>query len=112
PEVVMHLLEVPAVFTRLRVERDDRIGIQVVARAHGAVEVGPRIARGKVEKAELGIDRRRLPNRSAAVLPDLAVLRPRLVAALARGWDRVERPDQLAGLRVECLHPSAHADLG
>ncbi len=111
PDVVMHLLVMPAVLSGLRVERDDRRREQVVALADRAVVVGPRIARAEVEEAELGIDGRRIPNRRAAVLPDLVVLRPRVVADLARARDRVERPDELAVLRAERFHAAAHAFL-
>src|SRR4029077_20568697 len=57
-------------------------------------------------------DGRRLPHRRAPVLPDVAVLRPGLMAALAGAGDRVEGPNQLSGLRVERLDATAHADLG
>ena len=111
PEVVMNLLVVPAVRARLHVERHDRRREQVVALAHGAVEVGARVRGGEVEEAELGVDGRRLPHGAAAVLPDVVVLRPGLVAALARARDRVEGPEQLAVLRVVRLHAAAHAAL-
>ena len=83
PDVVMHLLEVPAVFAGLRLDRDDRRGVQVVAGANGAVVVGARIAGREVDEPELGIDGRRLPHRRAAVLP-----RRRCPAATSRGRAR------------------------
>ena len=83
PDVVMHLLEVPAVLAGLRVDRDDRDAEEVVAGAHGAVEIGARVARREVDEPELGIDGRRLPDGRAAVLPRVVVLRPGVVAGLA-----------------------------
>ena len=50
--------------------------------------------------AKLGIHRRRGPEGAAAVLPDVAVLRPGLVALLAAGRDGVLAPELLAGRRV------------
>ena len=108
----MNLLEVPAVFAGLGLDRDDRRRVEVVALAHGAVEVGAGVTRREVDEAELGIGGRRMPYGAAAVLPDLVVLRPGLVAGLAAARDRVERPHELAVVGVERLHAAAHADLG
>ena len=44
--------------------------------------------------------------------PEIVVLRPRVVAELAGPGDRVERPDELAALRVERLDAAADAVLG
>src|SRR5262249_53700218 len=55
------------------------------------------------------IDGWRLPDRSAAPLPVVVVLRPGLAARLARRRDRVKRPDQLAVLRTERLDAAANA---
>ena len=112
PDVVMHLLEVPAVFPGLRLDRDDRCRVQVVALAHGTVVVGARVAGGKEQESELGIDGRCLPHRRAAVLPDLVVLRPGFVARLAGARDRIERPLGCAVFRAERLHAAADAVLG
>src|SRR5690606_6909987 len=111
PDIVMHLLEVPAVFAGLRIDGDDRRGEEVVAGADRAVVVGTGIAGREVQQAELRVDRRRLPDRRSAVLPDLVVLRPRVVADLAGAGDRVERPFELAGRGVESLDSPADFSL-
>src|SRR5688500_18953849 len=108
----MHLLEMPAITTCAHLDGDDRRRVEVVSRAHGAVEVRPRIARREIDEPELGIERRCLPNCAAAVLPELIVLRPRFVTGLAAPRNRIERPDELAVRRVERFHAAAHAELG
>ena len=109
PDVVMHLLEVPAIFPGGELDRQHRGRVQVVAGAEGAVVVGSGIAGREIEEAELGIDGRRLPDRRTAVLPRVVVLRPRLVTGLARTGNRVEGPDQPAVLRVVGLEAAARA---
>src|SRR5688572_24817429 len=108
----MHLLEVPAVFAAVDVEGDDRRREEVVAGAHGAVEIGPRVTRREENEPERGVDRGRVPYGAAAVLPDLVVLWPRLCPALAAARDRVERPNERAVARVERLDTAAHPVLG
>ena len=107
PQIVMHLLEVPAVLARLRLDRDHRDAEEVVAGPHGAVQIGAGVARREVDEPELGIDGRRLPDGRAAVFPRVVVARPRVVAGLARARDRIERPDELARARVVGLHAAA-----
>ena len=107
----MHLLEVPAVLAAARIDRDDRDAEQVVAFPQVTVQHGPRIARREIDEPELGVDGRRLPHGSAAVLPDVAVLRPSLVADLAGTGHGVEGPFELAGLRVERLDAAARAEI-
>ena len=107
----MDLLEVPAVLARLRIERDDRGREQVVAGAHAAVVVGAGVARREEDEPELGIDGRGLPDRRAAVHPQIVVLRPRVVTEFAGPGNRVERPDELAALGVERFDAAADAVL-
>src|SRR6188508_1276190 len=109
---MVHFLEVPAVFAGARLERDDRGGEQVVAGANRTVEIGAGITGREVDEPELGIDGRRIPHRGAAVHPDLVVLRPGIVAELARTRNRIERPKQLAVAGVVCFDAPAHPDLG
>ncbi len=52
---------------------------------------------------------RRLPHGRAAVLPRVVVRGPGVVADFAGTRNRVEGPDELAGLRVERLHAAASA---
>src|SRR5688572_1377935 len=91
PQSVMHLLEVPAIFPRLRLDRDHGDAEQVVAGPHRAVQIGAGVARREVDEPELGIDGRRLPNGRAAVHPRVVVAGPRVVAELAWTRNRIER---------------------
>ncbi len=108
----MHLLEVPAVLAGLRFDGNDGRGEEVVAGAHGAVEVRARVAGGEIDQAELAIRRGCLPHRAAAALPRVGIRRPGVVPELARAGDGVERPQQLAVLRVVRLDAAADAELG
>ena len=96
PQVVVHDLEVPHALAGARVERDQRVRVEVAADAIGAVVVVGRRAGREVGDAAARVDRDLAPGVGAAdVLP--GVLRPRLVALLAGMRHRVERPHQLAG---------------
>src|SRR5688572_29632062 len=97
----MHLLEVPAVLSRVRVDGNDRDAEQVVAGANSAVKIGTGIAGREIDEVELGIDGRRLPDGRAAELPRGAVRGPRVMTELAGARNRVERPDELAVARAE-----------
>ena len=99
PDVVMHQLLVPFQLAGRRVERDDGVAVQVRALAIAAVVVGRRRTDRRVDDAALGVDGEERPDVGAgSVLP--AVAFPRLDARLAGARDGVERPQQLAGLRV------------
>ncbi len=111
PDVVVHLLEVPAVLAGLRVERHDRRGEEVVALAPRAVQVGGGVAGREVDQPELRVDGRRLPHRRAPVRPRVVVLRPGVVPDLARPGDRVEHPHLVASLRVVGLDAPADREL-
>ena len=96
PEVVMDGLEVPQALAGARVEREQAVAEQVRADAVGAVEIVGRRAGREVGDAALLVDGDLAPGVGAAdVLP--GVLRPGVVAELARMRNGVERPDQLAG---------------
>ncbi len=58
------------------------------------------VADAPVHEIELRIVRAGSPRRSAAVLPRVAVLRPRLRSRLARRGNRVAPPQLLSGLRI------------
>ena len=107
PQVVVHFLEVPLVGAGLHVEREDRRREEVVAAALRSVLIGRGIADRDVDHAELRIDRRMRPERSAAVRPRIAF--PRVVPEFAGAGNRVEPPQLLAGLRVEGGELAAHA---
>jgi hypothetical protein len=112
PDVVVHLLKVPLVLSGLHLDGDHRDGVEVIAGAHGAVVIGTGVAGGEIDKPELRVDRRRLPDRRAAVLPGVAPFRPRFGARLTRSRDRVERPDEPPVSRVERLDAAARSLVG
>ena len=105
----MHLLEVPAIFSGGELDRQHRRRVKVVASAEGAVVVRRGIPGREIQETEIEIDCRRLPDRSAAVLPRVVVLRPRVVTGLARTRNRVEGPDQTAVFCVVRLDAAACA---
>ncbi len=98
----MHGLEVPADLTGARVERDDRVAVEVRAGPIAAVEVGARRADRQEHPAapEIGGDGRpdvRRARQSRARLPALG-------ARLTRVRNGVEGPAQRAGSHVERAH--------
>src|SRR4029079_12787560 len=74
--------------------------VEVVARPNLSAELRHGIARREIDQSEVGIDRRDRPDRAAAVLPDIAVLRPGLVPWLSGRRHDVEDPELLARLRL------------
>src|SRR5271166_929235 len=76
PDVVMHLLEMPDILARLGLERHQRRAEQVVALAHRTVVIRSAIADREVDKAELGIERRRVPDGGAAAHRMVGARRP------------------------------------
>ena len=96
PDVVAHGLVVPLALARDRVEREDRVGEQVVALAEPAVEVLGRRAGGREHPAALLVDGHAAPGVGAAVVLALDPL-PGVVADLSLARDRVERPLERAG---------------
>jgi hypothetical protein len=62
---VLHELHVPDHLPGLRVEADDAVGEQVVARAQLGREVRRRIAGGDEQRAARGIEAERRPERAA-----------------------------------------------
>ena len=76
PDIVVHLLEMPTVFAGVSINGYDGRGEQVVAGADGAVVIRAGVAGRKVDQAEFGIQRWRLPHRATTELPGVAVLRP------------------------------------
>ena len=99
PDVVMHELEVPEILAGVGVGRDEARAEQVVALAIAAELIDRRRAERHVDDAALRVDGDEAPDVDAgAVLP--AVARPGVVVLLAGSRDRMERPDQLAGVHV------------
>ena len=95
----MTRLKVPDALAGIGVERQQRIGEQIVAEAVRAVEIGRRAAGGRVHDAALLVHRHARPVvRRPAVRP--GVFRPGVVAEFARMRNGVEAPAELAGAHV------------
>ena len=94
--VVRRELVVPLAPAGVGIQRDDRIGEQVVAvSAHRAIGHRRRIPDRPVERVELGIVGAGQPGAAAAGLPAVAL--PRVVAEFSRSRNRVESPQPLPG---------------
>ena len=106
-EIMGRELIVPLQPPCIRIEREHRGAVQVVALALISVVVGTRIARGPVEQPRLRIVRTRQPRRGASVLDRAA--NPRLRAVLTRRRHRPESPDAFAGRRTVSVEKSADA---
>ena len=98
PDRVMHDLEVPLALAGLQIDADEAVAEQVVAGTMAAVEIRCRILDRQIHEAELFVDRDLRPDAGVAV-DRPRFLFPRVVAELAGPRNRVERPQQLAGLR-------------
>ena len=72
PDVVRDVLVVAHVLAGIEIDRDQAVGVQVVARANRAVEVRRRIADHEVDAVGLQIDRRILPDAAAERLVGIA----------------------------------------
>ena len=95
PEIMMQ----PFQLARVRIERDDRIAVEILAVAVGAVVIRRRRTDRRVHDAALDVDGEERPHvRAGAILPALAL--PRLHAWFARARHGVERPEQLAAPRI------------
>ena len=95
----------------LRAQREHGRSVEVVARP-GLRRPWRRIADTPIGQVKLGIIGTGDPARSAAGLPGIAVLRPRLIALLAARRDCVSPPQLLAGLRVPPVDETANAEFG
>ena len=94
-----HRLKIPHALTRLGLEGDQAIGIQIIANPVGAVEIECRRARGDEHQSPLFIHTHPRPAvGGAAVFP--GVLRPGLIARLARVRQGVKRPPNFAAAGV------------
>ena len=76
------VLEVADVLAGVEVDRDQRVGVEVVARTQAAVEIGRRIADHEVDAGCVEIDRRVLPDAAAERLVGIAVLLQRRLLGL------------------------------
>src|SRR5262249_57652124 len=109
--VVGRVLEAPLDPARHGIEREHARGPLVVAGTVFGVIVGTGIADALIDGLGLGIVGRRNPHGSAAVLPVLLAVLPRLVARLPGARDREGAPGLLAGIEVSCVDPAADAEL-
>ena len=103
--VVRRELIMPLQHARIGIEREQRVGVQVVARPRLAVPIRIGISRSPVQQVERGIVRAAQPRRRAAALPDVSL--PRVAAGLSRGRNRVEAPQPLARHRIVRVDESA-----
>src|SRR5205814_8801522 len=74
PPLLRTFLVTPLELAVRRVDRDDALGPQVVARADRAVQVGRRVADRDEQRLGGVVVRRRHPHRAAAGLPSIGVL--------------------------------------
>ena len=107
PDVVRRELEMPLQRAGLRIERDDRVGVQVVAQPVVADEIRTGIADRPVDRIELRIVGAGQP-RGAAGMIDAFPL-PGVRTRLATFRHRPEAPHLFAGRLVERRQESAHA---
>src|SRR5262249_23656170 len=125
--VVGDVLEVADIPAGIEIERDQRVGVEVVAGAQRAVEIGRRIADDEIDAVGREIDRRILPDAAAerlvgiAGLGELVLLGLDIAVHVAAGGvllrphaDRVFRngveiPELLAVLGVVGAHEAADA---
>ena len=103
PDRMVHQLEVPLALAGLQIDADQGVAEQIVAGPMAAVEVRRRIFDGQVYEARFFVDGDLRPNARVAVDRPRFVF-PRVVAELAGLRNRVERPQELAGLHVERAH--------
>ena len=85
-QIVMHGLEVPDALAGLRIQRDDRAAVQVVAEAMAAVHVVRDARRRHVDETELLVGAERRPDvAGAAVAPRFVLPKWRVAGSPARG---------------------------
>ena len=101
-------LEIPFELAGIGIERDEGVGVEIGAHAIAAVEIRRGIAGAPVDQIEVRIVGAGVPGGTAAQLPGIA--RPCFGAGLAGRGNRVEAPDQLAGLGVEGVEIAAVGD--
>src|SRR5690349_9944478 len=100
PDIVMHGLEVPPIFSGARIEGQQRIGEQIVAGPIAAIKLVLCGGDRKIRDAGLFIDSNLSPYIDAAHV-FVRVLRPRVVAELALMRNGVKHPDKLAGYDIK-----------
>src|SRR6185503_5219364 len=93
--VIGRELEIPLQRAGVGVQRDDAVGIEIVALTLRRIPVGAGIAGTEIDGVERRIEGAHRPDRGAARLPGIAV--PGLRPLFARLRNGVEAPELLAG---------------
>src|SRR6185503_20766490 len=107
--VVWRVLEMPLQRAGIRIQREERIGVEIGARTALAIPVRVRIAGAPVEQVQRRVVGAGEPRRRAAALPDVAL--PGVAARFARRRNRVEAPQALAALRIVRIDEAAVREL-
>ena len=102
--IVWSELKKPLHLSRIRIQRDHGFGVEVIAFAHVAIEIGRWIAGSPVNQVELGIVAAGQPGVAAGRLPGIAG--PGFRAGLAGFGDHVPSPEPLAGGGVISVQPA------
>ena len=109
PRVARRVLEVPRHLAGGHVQRDDGVGIEVVAGTELRVVDRDGIAGAENVEILRRIVRAGLPDAAAAGLPGVVIVFPCFAAGLARLGHCVPPPQLVAGVDVERGHPAARA---
>src|SRR5271169_27512 len=107
--VVRCVLKIPDDLAGIGVDRERRIGVQIVARAILGVEHGGRLTRAPIHQICGCIICTGIPEGAAAGLPRVVVVCPGLVTGFTRRRDRVGTPQYLTGFGVDCHQPASPA---
>src|SRR5215472_11132345 len=92
----------PLQFSRVRIERNYRTGIKIVAASFVAIPVRSRIAYAPIRQVELRIVGAGHPNGSSTVFPRIRIGWPCLVTGLARSGYGVKAPGFFSCFCVVC----------
>src|SRR5215469_9235097 len=98
PHVVVDLLPMPLQLARFRIQRQDRVGVEIVAIAILAIEVGAGIAGPVENRVRLRVVAAGQPRAATAELPGFAG------PALGVVLDRLELPQLLARVRLDPIN--------
>src|SRR6185312_8004 len=101
PDVVVDDLIVPARLAGLDLERDDAVGVEIVAAPELTTPLRDGVADAEIDQPQRRIDRAVDPDAATALLVDVVALGPAFVAGFARARDGIELPQLLAGLGVQ-----------
>src|SRR5207248_8945163 len=94
-------------FARVGIEREQAVGVEVIARARRAVKVGRGVTRAPENGVEFRVKRTRHPSGASAEFVTLAG--PTGGAEFAGSWNGPKTPRFLAGLGVVSRDKAAHA---